>query len=391
VGEDMLKTKTPVLPVVLLLVISSITIGRAAGSVSFELSPTENHHVMKLNSDQPYVAGYHVNAKNLSVYGTILATAITVSFPSTDTRTFPPGSWLGGGMFVQAQDTRFRHVDYGFYMMLVLDASGRLFIDLGLHQTREGTLPFQFPTEDVVYAYTWQVTGISLATKITLYASWDNDGFVHYSISALSSNFALTSVNVAGLPNCENIIRKFYLGNVIVEPFPFSRYVNYFQFGVVSSESIANSDWTVDLAEPKMLKETGWVSVERAWSTQGDISYLDADWRWGGVPYYGVNAQYWKNPLENPYEIVFYYDGSTLTSGTVLWDYTNSDLNETANTMSPYSDQTFEVRLTPCFLTGTTILALAFLVETVWHILATQIRRHHESIKQNNRSHIVQS
>jgi len=381
-----LKTKTLVLLVVLLLVISSMTIRRVAGSVSVELSPTENHHIVKLNSDQPYVAGYHVNAKNLSVYGTVLAVAVTVSFPSTDARSFPSGSWLGGGMFVQAQDTRFRHVDYGFYMMLVLDASGRLFIDLGLHQTREGTLPFQLPTEDIVYAYTWRVTGISLATKVTLCASWDNDGFVHYSISALSSSFALKSVNVAGLPSCENIIRKFYSGNVIVEPFPFSRYVNYFQFGVVSSESIASNDWTVDLAEPKMLKETGWVLVERVWSTQGDISYLDADWRWGGVPYYGVNAQYYKNPLENPYEIVFYYDGSTLTSGIVLWDYTNSDLNETANILSPYSDQTFEVRLAPCFLIGTTILALAFLVETVWHISGTQIRRHHESIRRNNRS-----
>jgi len=376
-----LKFKSPVLLALLLLVISSIAIRRATGSVSLELSPTENHHIVKLNSDQPYVAGYHVNANNLSVYGTVLATSITVSFPSTDTRSFPSGSWLGGGMFVQAQDTKFRHVDYGFYMMLVLDASGGLFIDLGLHQTREGTLPFQFPTEDIVYAYTWRVTGVSLATKVTLYASWDNDGFVHYSISALSSNFALTSVNVAGLPNCENIIRKFYSGNVIVEPFPFSRYVNYFQFGVVSSQSIANKDWTVDLAEPKMLKETGWVLVERAWSTQGDISYLDADWRWGGVPYYGVNAQYYENPLENPYEIVFYYDGSTLTSGTVLWDYTSADLNETANILSPYFDQTFEVRLTPCFLTGTTILALAYLVETVSHISETQIHRRHESTK----------
>jgi hypothetical protein len=162
--------------------------------------------------------------------------------------------------------------------------------------------------------------------------------------------------------------------------------VNYFQFGVVSSESIANNDWAVDLAEPKMLKETGWILVEKAWSTQGDISYLDADWRWGGVPYYGVNAQYWKNPLENPYEIVFHYDGSTLTPGTALWDYTNLDLNKTANTLSSCSDQTFDMGLTPRFLTETTILISVFLVETVWQISGMQTRFYHERIKRNNRS-----
>jgi hypothetical protein len=376
-----LKFKSLILLAALLLIISSITIRRVTGSLSVELSPVENHHVVRLNSDQPYLAGYHVNAENLSVYGTVLSTAVTVSFPSTDVSSFPSGSWLGGGMFVQAQDTRFRHVDYGFYMMLVLDASGGLFVDLGLHQTREGTLPFQLPTEDIVYAYTWRVTGIGLATEVTLYAGWDNDGSVHYSISILSSNFALTSVNVAGLPNCENIIRKFYSGNVIVEPFPFSRYVNYFQFGVVSSQSIANNGWTVDLAEPKVLKEVGWVLVERAWSTQGDISYLDADWRWGGVPYCGVGAQYYKNPLANPYEIVFQYDGSTLASGTVFWDRANPSLNETTNILSPSSDQTFEKGLPPCFLTGRTILTLVFVMETIWRVSGTQTRRLNKSIE----------
>jgi len=119
-----------------LLMLASTT-ASAREDRSFSLTETENHHVAELNSDQPYVAGCCVTSEDLETYGTINGTAVEVSFPSTDSDYFPAGSWLGAGMFVQAQDTRFLHVDYGFYMMLVLDASGDLFIDVGLHQTRE--------------------------------------------------------------------------------------------------------------------------------------------------------------------------------------------------------------------------------------------------------------
>jgi len=369
-----MKTNSLIL-CVMLLTIPLAAISKAEGSVPLELTPMANHHVVELNSNQPYVAGYHVNTEDLSTLETVNATAVTVSFPSTDTSFFPSGSWLGGGMFVQGEDIRFVNVDYGFYMMLVLDAFGSLFVDLGLHQTREVTAPLQMPTEEIIYTYTWRVSGIDLTTPVTLLASWDGDGFVHYSISASGSNVTLTSVNVASLPNCENIIQRFFAGNVINEPFPFSRYVNYFQFGVVSSESIADDHWTVDLREPKMLRKTGWVLVEKAWSTQGDISYLDADWKWGGAPYYGVDAQYYQNPLENPYEVIFSYNGRSLTPGKVLWDYAGSNFNGTTATSLPYSGQTFGMGLTCCFSTEAVILIWVVLVEIRLRELRKQAER----------------
>jgi hypothetical protein len=292
----------------------------AKSTDAFELTPTETNHVVELNSNQPYVAGFHVNAPDLdNITRGVMATAITVSFPSTDPHHFPPSSWLGAGMFVQAQDSRYLHVDYGFYTILVLDATGNMFIDVGLHQTREDSLPLQTPTEQLVYAYTWQISGIDRETPVTLCAGWDSDGWVQYSAYASGRNFTLLSVNVASLPDCENIIRKFYAGNVRNMPFPFGCHVQYFQFGVVSSESIANPHWLVDLKDPQFFREQQWWPVDAAWSIEGDISYLDGSWMWGGVPYMGVSALYHQHPLDNLHEVVFFHNGQTLPYGTVLW------------------------------------------------------------------------
>ncbi len=296
---------------------------RVDAAETIELTQTEDHHIVELNSKQPYVAGFHVNTPDLETRERVLATAITVSFPSTDTSHFPSDSWLGGGMFVQGQDSKLRFVDYGFYTMLVLDAEGNFFLDVGLHQTREETPPFHMPTEQLLYAYTWQIEGIDPVTPVSLCATWDTKGMVHYSISVPEFSIALPPVNATDFPGCESLIRKFYAGNVIIDPFPFSRYIQYFQFGVVSSRSISNNHWSVDLEEPRLRRETGWDSVDTAWSIEGDISYLDYSWMWGGSPYHGVSAHYHGNPLENPHEVIFFYSGQTLPTGTVLWHHEN--------------------------------------------------------------------
>jgi len=285
-----------------------------------DLTPTENHHIVELNSNQPYVAGYHVNPPSLDIRERVQATTITVSFPSTDPDYFPPDSWLGAGMFVQGQDSKIINVDYAFYTVLVLDAAGDFFLDIGLHQTRESTAPLQMPTEELLYAYTWRVSGIEPATPVTLLATWDSDGFVHYSLSTSESNVAVASVNVATLPNCESVIRQFYAGGATnSNAFPLGRYVHYFQFGVVSSKVIDTNRWSADVKDPKILRKSGWDLVEVAWSTQGDLCNLDADWMWGGKPYHGVSAQYHQNPLGNLYEAIFFYNGHTLPPGTILW------------------------------------------------------------------------
>lgn len=305
---------------ILMLIVSSLAVSQVEGFDLSELNPTSEHHVARLNSNMPYVAGFHVIADDLSLRETVNATAVTISFPSTEPEFLPSGCWLGGGMFVQAQDHVFRNVDYGFYMMLVLDASGKLFIDLGLHQTEEATLPIQTSTSSLVYSYTWQIVGIDRSTPLTLLQSWNNNSFVDYSISVSGHEETLIAVNVIGMPNCQNMIPRFYAGNVIIDPFPYSRYINYFQFGIISSQAITDTHWQVDVKEPEMLRQTGWTLVDKAWSLQGDHSYLDHDLMWGGAAYAGVDVQYYEHPLQDPHEIIFYYSGHTLTPGRVLWD-----------------------------------------------------------------------
>ncbi len=323
-----MKVGSAILIVILFMVVSLAASSSVRGAEPITLTQTEDHHVAELDSNQPYVAGYHVNTIDLFTREQVSATTITVSFPSADTTGFPRGSWLGAGMFVQAQDHVIINVDYGFYTMLVLDASGGLFLDIGFHQTRESTAPLQTPTADLLYSYTWRVSGIDPSDEVTLAARWDSEGSVHYSLAASGRNVTVFSVNVAGLPNCENIIRQFYAGDATNgNAFPVGHYVYYFQFGVISSEIIADNRWSADLKNPRILRKTGWSLLENAWSLQGDISYLDSDWLWGGSPYYGVSAQYHQNPLENPYEVVFFYNGQTLPKGTVLWQ-TTSNVND---------------------------------------------------------------
>lgn len=310
-----------IVPLIALLIVTSLSAVPGVKSANtFELAPAETNHIVELNSNQPYVAGFHVNTPNLdNITRGVIATAVTVSFPSTDPHYFPPSSWLGGGMFVQAQDSQYLHIDYGFYTILVLDATGNMFIDVGLHQTREDSLPLHMPTERLVYAYTWQIVGMAPETPVTVSARWDSGGWIHYSVHASEHNSTLTSVNVASLPDCENIIRKFYAGNVRNMPFPFGCHVQYFQFGVVSSESIADPHWSVKLEDPRFFKDQKWCHVDTAWSIEGDISYLDGSWVWGGRPYVGVSALYHRYPLGNLYKVVFFYNGQTLPYGTVLW------------------------------------------------------------------------
>lgn len=345
---------------ILIFADSLLIVSPTKGYDSLKLSPVTENHVAKLNSNMPYLAGFHIDANDLSLREQVNATAVTISFPSTDPEYFPSGSWLGGGMFVQAQDHAFINVDYGFYMMLVLDATGRLFIDLGLHQTEEATAPNHTCRSNIVYAYTWQITGINRSTPVTLLQSWNSNGSVSYSVSVSRQNRTLTTVNVVGMPNCQNIIKKFYAGNVLMNAFPFSLYINYFQFGVISNQILANTHWLVDVEEPEMLRPSGWVLVGEAWLLEGDHSYLDSSLMWGGATYPGADVQYYRHPLQKPYEVIFYYDGETLTPGKVIWDVSSTSNNGTA--LYGTQDQSLTItarRILPIIII---LFGLAFLV-----------------------------
>jgi hypothetical protein len=324
---------------------------------SLNLTPVETHHIAELNSNQPYVAGYAISP-DLRKLKAISAAAINISFMDTDSDHFPSDTWLGAGLFVQGQDNHYVFVDYGFYIMLVLDASGKLFLDVGLHQTKESSAPIQMPTSDLLYSYTWQISGIDLTTTVTLGAEWDSEGYVHYWVFAEGFNVTLPAVNVAGLPNCETMQRQFWSGNMRAGGFPFGHYVYYFQFGVISPTIISDSHWSARLSNPQIMKkpERKWIPVDLAVTTQGDICYLDWDWMWGGASYHGVSAKYYRNPFENPYEVEFFCNGQTLAPGTVLWDYISSKSETAATIASAHTTDISQAERIRIFSIGMTII-----------------------------------
>jgi hypothetical protein len=132
-------------------------------------------------------------------------------------------------MFVQGQDSVTINVDYAFYTMLVLENSGDIYLDVGLHQTRESTAPLQLPTSELLYARTWHILGVDPEAPVTLLARWDAEGFVHYSLITLENNITVSSINVADLPNCDSIIRQFYAGTATNS--------NAFPLGIMSTIS----------------------------------------------------------------------------------------------------------------------------------------------------------
>jgi hypothetical protein len=332
---------------------------RGENYVSFSMTETDNHHVARLNSNQPYVAGCCVTSEGLMNYGTVDAVAVDVSFPSTDPSYFPVGSWLGAGMFLQGQDTRFLHVDYGFYMMLVIDASAGLYIDIGLHQTREGDRPLLMPSEELMFFRTWQLSSLDPATSVILTMGWDENETVNYCVALGGQQVEFASVRAANLPNCENIIPGFYSGNVIVGQFPMSRYVNYFQFGIISPSTIANNHWAALLENPRTLSLGNWSLVDRAWSVQGDRSYIDQDWRWGGRPYIGGGAQYHMNSAQSSDQVLFFHSDRTLSTGTVLWQPVNAGTSGTTDSMlrDDQNDRPFSKYYCPaCYFASALIL-----------------------------------
>ena len=301
---------------------------------------TDRHHVVQLNSNMPYIAGFHVDADDLSERETVNATAVTVSFGSTASGYFPADSWLGCGMFVQAQDHFFHNVDYGFYMMLVADSSGTLFIDVGLHQTEEASSPIQAANSSLVYSYTWLANNADKSTEVELFQTWLNSDSVRYSVLVSGLSQILADINVRAMPNCNNIIPQFYVGNVVVGEFPFSRYVNYFQFGIASNKIIDNSHWQADIEDPMMLRTKGWALVDKAWLIEGDHSFIDQDLMWGGEAYSGISITPNVEQSQNIYQLSFKYTGKQYSGSRTLWNV------QSASTASSFGTENQDLTLT---------------------------------------------
>lgn len=63
-----MKINSFILFVTFLAIIPLVATSNVKATDTIKLKPTENHHIVELNSNQPYVAGYHVNTPDLDTY-----------------------------------------------------------------------------------------------------------------------------------------------------------------------------------------------------------------------------------------------------------------------------------------------------------------------------------
>jgi hypothetical protein len=331
---------------------------------------TYTHHVAQLTY-MPYVAGFQVYADDLSEYLEVSGTAVTASFDSTQPEYFPADSWLGCGMFVQAQDHYLYNVDYGFYMMLVIDSSGTMFIDVGLHQTEEASEPIQAANSTLVYCYTWLVKNVDKSAEVELFQTWLNSTSVRYSVSVSGLNQTLADINVKAMPNCNNIIPKFYAGNVIMGESPFVQVDNFFQFGIISNATIDNSHWQADIENPMMLMTNrGWDLANKAWLLDGDHSFIDQNARWGGEAYPGISVTPNVEQSKNLYQLSFKYTGKQYSGSKTLWSF------ESNSTGIPFETENQNLTITSRRLLPIIAALFAGIIIVPYVLISRKTRRH---------------
>ena len=341
-------------------------------SASYSAPPfvaTGTNHVAQLKN-MPYIAGFQVYADDLSEYLEVNGTAVTVSFDSTEPEYFPADSWLGCGMFVQAQDHFFYNVDYGFYMMLVIDSSGTMFIDVGLHQTEEASEPIQAANSSLIYSYTWQVNNVNKSTEVELFQTWLNSDSVRYSYSVSGLNYLLADINVRAKPNCNNIIPRFYAGNVVMGESPFSQCDNFFQFGIISNEIIDNSHWQADIENPMMLMTTNWDLATKAWLLEGDYSFIDQNARWGGENYLGISVTSSVEESQNIYQLSFKYTGKQYSGPQTLWNV------QPVSTNLPFETENQDLTLTSRRMLPIIAALFAGIIVVPFVLISRKTRRH---------------
>jgi len=284
----------------------------------------------------PYVAAYQEQESNWgSSFSSTQKVRITVSFPNTPPAgqtiqdVIPEGNYIAGGMFLQGQDDEVDNHDYGWVASLSLDHDGIFQYNMAFYETYEGFAPF-YDIVGQTYWIIWRkaivLYGVNPSTPITLTMQW-NGGFVEWLYTIGQNSYLAGLYNVYAYRS--SIQRQFYIGVV----WGYFFWIYYFQFGIYSETEIMNTGWTVRLEDPQYYTaDNRWKYVREAKSVQGEWSYLDNWWRWGGDIYgspievpYGACARYYgtngEGGLSEGFAIEFYWKwGDLLQGGWTLWN-----------------------------------------------------------------------
>lgn len=246
---------------------------------------------------------------------TVEATKVTVSFPETpNPSVIGDNNWLAAGMFVTGWDHTVDQQDWAYYSVLVLDRQGNLWLDVGIYADNEvNGVYYEICTK------TWHILGVDRSTPTTLTARWIGET-VDWDVTIAGAPYNPPNSSF-DMSNQVDPIESFAVGWENILPFNPHPLCYYFQFGITSPNHITQGGWNALIEYPQWYKDGEWHLVQQAQTMQGENSWLDNVWCWGGANAYVEVKCHNNDPSMERYKIKFYHWYPELASNYYLWSH----------------------------------------------------------------------
>jgi len=282
---------------------------------------------------QPYIGGFY--STGAASYGAAPQVRVTVSFPSTSASAIPSDSYLAAGMLLNDQGG-VESTDYGFLASLSLNPDGSVQYNMAAYQTYEGGVLRIGEYSKFLFFRAIPMSLNSISDPVTITMSWDTNGYVFWYYQRPSDSSPLEASNYKAIHDAPTIKQFFFVGqrNSGLANFIEDR---YFDFGIYSSRSWSSGNWNARLAGPQYVPYQGnaWVDVGKAESNSGGRDAgIDDTWGWGCNSWTGVNALYPQSGSLSGNAVQFYYSGTTLPTGTPLWNNAGNEIYRTNGALS---------------------------------------------------------
>lgn len=263
----------------------------------------------------PYVAAYHDTSPHFGVK----KVKVTCNFSGTDRTKIQSDNYLTCIESLQSP-TNVAGLDYGYQAYVTLKQTGSIIVGADVWKACE-TLPNSCDPDGTVTNVSTKQLAISATTSddITIFIEWNSAGTIatwYYQVGSGSK----TSYHTFTKPSED--YAQFNTGKYQVL---LDRYAYYFQAGIASKYNIGQSGWYVYVKNPSYSTTVGGSYISYytpARSIEGDRSWWDRDFKWGGAAYTGVNADYYCKTSPPPIsagQVKFYYNSATLGSDVILW------------------------------------------------------------------------
>lgn len=323
-------------------------------------------------STQPYVAIYNDIPPS---HHWIQRAKVTCNFAGTTLGAIPSNNYISCSESLQSPTKKEGSItsglDYAYQASVALYNSGQLWFSVAGYKGCESHFGwFSSPCVDGTAAGTWVnlftptsflISGATLNDNITLFIEWNSDTGTAVNFRYAKNNESpITKYTYNPDMSIDNAAMntgicwlKFLVAGCQPDAFGVARTAYFFQAGVGSLSPIGTGGWYVTIYNPSYSNKTSDPYVpfyKPAKIVQGDNSFWDSDFLWGGSQYSGVNADYnLNNPSYPKGKIRFSVTGLTIPTNTAVWDGDIRTIATTSAQLSPATTDSYEeeIRLVP--------------------------------------------